>query len=109
MAAPAVLKEKELELRNPEFGEAASIDYLARHIQSDQQQKPEERTEPSTINHQSFFARAYRYIQSISEYAPGFGSKFQAESVTENSNWADRKNKKRKTAKKRVKDLRKMW
>jgi CRISPR/Cas system endoribonuclease Cas6 (RAMP superfamily) len=124
MAASAVLKEsgignresgkrKESGIGNPESGStadrASNIDYLAHHIQSDQRQKSEERTEPSTINHQPFFKRAYRYIQSISEYAPSFGSKFRIESIVEDSNWADRKNKKRKTAKKRVKDLKKMW
>jgi len=116
MAAPAVLKEfgkKEPGIRNSEFGSAAepisNIDYLARHIQSDQRQESAERAEPSPINHQSFFKRAYRYIQSISEYAPSFGSKFHTESVADDSNWADRKNKNRKSAKKRVKDLKKMW
>jgi hypothetical protein len=110
----AVLKEeKEFGIWNSEFGNAAesvsSIDYIDNHIQRDQQQEPEERVEPSTINHQPFFQRAYRYIQSISEYAPSFGSKFRIENVTEESNWIDRKNKNRKTAKKRVKDLKKMW
>lgn len=116
MAAPAVLNEKESGIRNTEFGSgvdqvsriehsASSICYLTQHLQRDQRQELEEQERPVS----TFFARAYRYIQSIGRHAPGFGSKFHVESVTEDSNWADRKNKKHKTAKKRIKNLKKMW
>ncbi len=83
-----------------------NADYVARHVQSDQRQESEE---PSATDHQPFLARAYRYIHSISKHAPTFGSKFRLESAAADSNWVARKNKKRKTPKKKVRDLKKMW